>query len=274
KHGLAQSSFPPRLDKTTMEKLDEIYDFNLATGCVRDFLGDAYMRLGIGNGKNGQYFTPENVSDMMAAMMIPEFKLVPSTNHIFKEKGCSEKICPEWDEAVVEARKLVKSQDEIPIIIEVASEENGQRIKGIYRALPAPKSLGQFFARQQLLAIHKEPAFLKTVLDPCVGSGRLLISAFKKLGYMGLYYGCEIDPMVYQMCLLNIYYFQIPAHVLRADALMHDLRPNSPNWKYANLWDGPPWEKLTREKPSPEIKKMVEEKRTGQLDLFGERRAS
>lgn len=38
----------------------------------QDLLGDVYMRLGIGNKKTGQFFTPYNVADMMARMSINE----------------------------------------------------------------------------------------------------------------------------------------------------------------------------------------------------------
>lgn len=38
----------------------------------QDLLGDVYMRLGIGNKKTGQFFTPYNVADMMARMSIDE----------------------------------------------------------------------------------------------------------------------------------------------------------------------------------------------------------
>jgi len=96
-----------------------------------------------------------------------------------------------------------------------------------------------------------------TVLDPCVGSGRMLLSAYKVLGFKGLYFGCEIDRLVYKIAVMNAYFWQIPMLILNANALYVNLSPGSKNWTQAgNVWEPSSWESL-ESITSEEQKKMV-----------------
>lgn len=85
----------------------------------------------------------------------------------------------------------------------------------------------------------KEP---KTVLDPCVGSGRFLIEASllnpeKPL----ILFGIEIDVTLYRACLVNMALFSNhPYSIIRADTLMLDTNHSGaggPIWNLGNLWD-------------------------------------
>lgn len=85
----------------------------------------------------------------------------------------------------------------------------------------------------------------KLILDPCTGTGRFLLDFVwrhrdKKLALFGV----ELDLDLYRAALVNmkLYGFGMPYFILRADALIVDLEPGSPNWRFANRWDPPDWE--------------------------------
>ena len=87
----------------------------------------------------------------------------------------------------------------------------------------------------------------KLVLDPATGTGRFLLDLAwhhrdKKLALFGV----ELDPDLYRACLVNmrLYALGMPYFILRANTLMVDLRPGSPNWRLANRWDPPDWETM------------------------------
>ena len=82
----------------------------------------------------------------------------------------------------------------------------------------------------------KEP---KTVLDPCVGTGRMIMSG-AKVSPQSYYYGVDIDWRSLHVALVNFAQHDIHGFVLHADSLMHDTdiaKPNGRfNWKFANQW--------------------------------------
>ena len=85
----------------------------------------------------------------------------------------------------------------------------------------------------------------KIILDPCTGTGRFLLDLVwrhrdKRLALFGV----ELDLDLYRACLVNmkLYGWGMPYFILRADALIVDLQPSSPNWRFANRWDPPDWQ--------------------------------
>ena len=124
---------------------------------------------------------------------------------------------------------------------------------------------GQFFTPMnicdmmaQITVDGENKSFPVNVLDPCVGSGRMLLSAYRVLGFKGFFFGCEIDRLVYKIAVMNSYFWQIPMIVLNANAFLVDLSLGSKNWTRAgNLWELPSWDTLEAIK-SEEQKKMVE----------------
>jgi hypothetical protein len=94
------------------------------------------------------------------------------------------------------------------------------------------------------MTIGEEPKELKTVLDPCVGSGRFLLGA--TLAYPKaplVLFGIEIDISLYRTCLANMALFSNhPYSIICADSLRLDAEnngPSSPLWDYGNCWDPP-----------------------------------
>jgi hypothetical protein len=94
------------------------------------------------------------------------------------------------------------------------------------------------------MTIGEEPKELKTVLDPCVGSGRFLLGA--TLAYPKaplVLFGIEIDISLYRACLVNMALFSNhPYSIICADTLRLDIEksgPSSPLWDYGNCWDPP-----------------------------------
>jgi len=85
----------------------------------------------------------------------------------------------------------------------------------------------------------------KLVLDPCAGTGRFLLDlAWRHRDRKLALFGVELDLDLYRACLVNmrLYALAIPYFILRADALVVDLEPDSPNWRFANRWSPPDWQ--------------------------------
>ena len=83
------------------------------------------------------------------------------------------------------------------------------------------------------------------VLDPCTATGRFLLDlAWHHRDKKVALFGVELDLDLYRACLVNmkLYAFGMPYFILRADALIVDLMPASPNWRFANRWHPPAWE--------------------------------
>jgi len=87
----------------------------------------------------------------------------------------------------------------------------------------------------------KKTTKVETVLDPCVGTGRFLISATLLFPEKPLIlYGIEIVPSLYRACLVNMKMFSNhPYYIICADTLRIDEKYacHSDLWKLANRWD-------------------------------------
>lgn len=84
----------------------------------------------------------------------------------------------------------------------------------------------------------------KLILDPCTGTGRFLLDFVWRYRDRELaLFGCELDIDLYRACLVNmrLFGFGMPYFILRADALVVDLKPSNPNWRFANRWTPPDW---------------------------------
>ena len=84
-----------------------------------------------------------------------------------------------------------------------------------------------------------------TRLVPIQRTGRFLVdvAARHRARKLALF-GIELDLDLYRAALVNMRTFALglPYFILRADALLVDASINSPNWRFANLWDPPGWE--------------------------------
>jgi hypothetical protein len=103
-------------------------------------------------------------------------------------------------------------------------EESAEKIVEYFRNLETPKP-------------HR-------FLDALCASGRMMIALHAESDGDLIIYAGEPDLILYRMALLNAKIHGVPAVILHADYRRHDLAPNSPNWKYANLWNPVSQEKL------------------------------
>ena len=146
---------------------------------------------------------------------------------------------------------------------------------------------GQFFSPEQICRFmakmmaadkkteKKEGKIL--VCDPAVGSGRMLLATYDEFGDSAAYYGVDVDRRALQIAFINASHKGIQDfYLLHADSILHDTRPNSPNWKYANrLWGPSYWDELETgreekvEEPVPNIKAAMELKSDGPEKLPG-----
>jgi len=81
------------------------------------------------------------------------------------------------------------------------------------------------------------------VLEPAVGTGRMIIAA-AEVCPEAYFYGVDVDIRALRIAFLNCSFRKVHGFFLHADALRHDTRLCSPNWKNANwLWQDR-WGKL------------------------------
>jgi type I restriction-modification system DNA methylase subunit len=78
------------------------------------------------------------------------------------------------------------------------------------------------------------------ILDPCVGSGRFLITANKYSPNARLF-GVDTDLTMVRTSLTNAAIYNLPMFVLHANSLLHETDIALPdgryNWKFANRWE-------------------------------------
>jgi len=79
---------------------------------------------------------------------------------------------------------------------------------------------------------------------PAPVQGRFLVDAATHYPEQKIaLYGVELDLDLYRAALVNMrtYACLKPCRILCADALVVNIRQDSPNWRYANLWEPPSW---------------------------------
>lgn len=98
-----------------------------------------------------------------------------------------------------------------------------------------PRELAETLATMTIRETKKEV----TVLDPAVGTGRLLIAA-RKYAPNGIFFGVDNDIRMLRIAMTNFAIHNIPGYLLHADALYHDIDLSSENgrynWRFANKW--------------------------------------
>ncbi len=85
-----------------------------------------------------------------------------------------------------------------------------------------------------------------TILNPTMNSGRVLLATYNRIGKAAIYYGCELNTLMYRIALINMTLYKVPAFLLRADKAKHDLSLNSTNWSLSNVWTPTPLNSLER----------------------------
>ena len=77
------------------------------------------------------------------------------------------------------------------------------------------------------------------VIDPAVGTGRLLMAAYQRSPHSVLF-GVDTDLRALRIALTNFAIHNIQGYLLHADSLRHEIDISTPagrdNWRYANRW--------------------------------------
>ena len=78
------------------------------------------------------------------------------------------------------------------------------------------------------------------ILDPAVGTGRLLMSAYKHAPKSRLF-GVDIDMNLIRIAMTNMAIHNIQGYLLNANSLLHEIDISKENgrynWQYANRWN-------------------------------------
>ena len=86
-----------------------------------------------------------------------------------------------------------------------------------------------------------------TILDPEMGSGRILLKLYNTMNKRGVYFGTDTNLRAYRMALVTIKLYDIPAFLLKADSAVDDVSLTSPYWSQANVWYPRDIKKLKKE---------------------------
>lgn len=86
-------------------------------------------------------------------------------------------------------------------------------------------------------------------IDPCGGSGGLMIELYNRKGNQAILYMAEPSVILYHVALINASMFDIPARILNANEHLYDVSETSPNWNHANQWTPPYYRFILRSSP-------------------------
>jgi hypothetical protein len=158
----------------------------------QDVLGDVYMQYAYPNPGTGQYFTPWNICYMMAGMLIGE-----------GEKEVHARI----KDTLLNAQGVESALAEAVMMTSVLAD-TPQEAERYYFEHVIPTAV----------RIGYEPI---KIIDPCVGSGRMLLAAaayypgwITNLGLVQ-FYGQDIDPTCVQMTRVNMMLYGLDARFQR-----------------------------------------------------------
>ena len=87
----------------------------------------------------------------------------------------------------------------------------------------------------------------QTAIDPAAGTGRFLVDLAVRYSDREIaLFGVEKSLDLYRAGLVNmrLYAWSRPYFILCADSMIIDVGPNSPAWRWANLWNPPDWADL------------------------------
>lgn len=113
-------------------------------------------------------------------------------------------------EAYPGAREKFAKTLNLPIIMQHPYDYFGDmiaEIKGPKNStgfFPTPMTITDFMTRMMFGPDSETQSVFQTVNDPCVGTGRFLLSASN---YSVRLYGCDIDPMVLKACKINAAFY-------------------------------------------------------------------
>ena len=119
------------------------------------------------------------------------------------------------------------------IYVEKIISKNEAKRKGIYIT---PQNAADVIGK---ISIQETDRPLM-VLDPAVGTGRLLMAAYKKAPKAALF-GVDIDLRSLRIAFTNLAIHNISGYLLHADSLMHEIDISNErgryNWQFANRWN-------------------------------------
>lgn len=173
------------------------------------------------------------------------------------------------------ADKIIKAYN-LPLIKEGGSEKydclgdlyvenvigaNEASRKGLYLT---PQPVVELMCQSVLGDNTKEEP---NILEPCVGTGRFLLTASKYAPNARLY-GVDNNLNMIKTAFTNAAIYNVSMYLLHADSLLHETdiskQEGRDNWQYANRWQSS-YDKL--KEMTPHRKEEVEQK-YGQLSLF------
>jgi len=115
-------------------------------------------------------------------------------------------------------------------------EMQGRFSQGVKGQFLTPPSVCDMMAKMTMSDGDKPV----NVLDPCVGTGRMLIAASQYAPLGSTYYGIDIDNRAIRTAFTNACIHKISMRLLCADSLRHATDPRTQagrdNWKYCNHW--------------------------------------
>ena len=115
-------------------------------------------------------------------------------------------------------------------------EMQGQFSQGIKGQFLTPPNVCDMMAR---MLIQEDEDREISVLDPCVGTGRMLMAAARYAPNATLY-GIDIDNRAIRTAFTNACIHKLRVRLLCADSLRHATDPRSEagrhNWQYCNSW--------------------------------------
>ena len=107
------------------------------------------------------------------------------------------------------------------------------------------KRRGQFLTPHHIGDAMAQMTVAKTdekinILDPAVGSGRLLMAGYKQAPN-GICFGVDLDMRMVRIAMTNFAIHNIKGYILHANSLLHETDISKAdgihNWHYANKWD-------------------------------------
>lgn len=118
-------------------------------------------------------------------------------------------------------------------------EMQGRFSQGIKGQFLTPMNVCCMMAKM-LLGGQEKDGKPVNVLDPCVGTGRMLIAASRYAPEGSVFYGIDIDNRAVRTAFANACLRKVSVRLLCADSLRHATDPRTEagrlNWGYCNRW--------------------------------------